>query len=104
VKYVEEGYAVCAMDMVGHGFSDGLHTFVPNIEDMIDDTTGFFLHCQDHMSSDYPEANLNFFLEGISMGGAIAHLTHQRLEKTNLNFVRGCVFTAPMVCLILLFC
>ncbi|OMO87051.1 mtn21-like protein [Corchorus capsularis] len=70
VFFAKSGFAVCAIDHQGHGFSDGLDGLVvhiPNIDGVIDDCVHFF----DAFRARYPP-ELPAFLYSESLGGAIA--------------------------------
>eukprot|EP00262_Sarcandra_glabra_P007939 TRINITY_DN21078_c0_g1_i1.p1 TRINITY_DN21078_c0_g1~~TRINITY_DN21078_c0_g1_i1.p1 ORF type:complete len:327 (+),score=2.41 TRINITY_DN21078_c0_g1_i1:276-1256(+) len=76
VHLAKSGFATCALDHQGHGFSDGLQglaTHIPDINPVIDDCISFF----DSFRSQYP-ASLPSFLYAESLGGAIALLMHMR--------------------------
>jgi len=85
-KFVEHGYAVHCMDFEGHGKSDGLHCYIPDIQNIVHDCINHFTA----VKATYP--GLKCFFAGLSFGGAIA------LECT-LNtpgIADGCVLLAPM--------
>ncbi|OMO81323.1 Alpha/beta hydrolase-1 [Corchorus olitorius] len=70
VFFANSGFAVCAIDHQGHGFSDGLDGLVahiPSIDGVIDDCVHFF----DAFRARYP-TELPAFLYSESLGGAIA--------------------------------
>ncbi|GLT88867.1 hypothetical protein SLE2022_068760 [Rubroshorea leprosula] len=67
VLFAESGFATCAIDHQGHGFSDGLVAHVPNLDDVIDDCIQFFDSFRERYAPDLPA-----FLYAESLGGAIA--------------------------------
>ncbi|OMP05081.1 Alpha/beta hydrolase-1 [Corchorus capsularis] len=62
------GFLVCALDLQGHGLSDGFPGHIPNVECVIEDCIQFF----DSIKFENPK--LPAFLYGESLGGAIATL------------------------------
>ncbi|KAL2324802.1 hypothetical protein Fmac_023860 [Flemingia macrophylla] len=69
VYFAEAGFATCAIDHQGHGFSDGLVAHIPDINPVVDDCITFF---QDFRRRFHP--SLPSFLYSESLGGAIALL------------------------------
>ncbi|KAI4302332.1 hypothetical protein MLD38_038090 [Melastoma candidum] len=67
VFFAEAGFATCAIDHQGHGFSDGLIAHIPDIDPVVDDCISFF----DSFRARFP-ASLPAFLYAESLGGAIA--------------------------------
>ncbi|XP_075665773.1 caffeoylshikimate esterase-like [Castanea sativa] len=68
VAIAKAGFLVCAIDLQGHGYSDGLPGHIPNIEPIVSDCIQFF----DSIKVDHPK--LPAFIYGESLGGAIAIL------------------------------
>ncbi len=64
--FVPKGYAVCGLDLRGHGKSEGLRCYVERFSDYLDDLKTFF----DIVRGEHGDAKV--FLVGHSMGGAIA--------------------------------
>ncbi|XAR59135.1 2-acylglycerol O-acyltransferase [Bertholletia excelsa] len=85
----KHGFACFAMDIEGHGQSQGLKAFVPNVDLVVDDCVAFFnsIITQNPNLKDLPR-----FLYGESMGGAICLLIHLR----NPNLFNGAILAAPM--------
>ncbi|KAK8969826.1 hypothetical protein KSP40_PGU010952 [Platanthera guangdongensis] len=73
VHLAKAGFAVCAMDHQGHGFSDGLAAHIPDIVPVVDDCISFFGSFRDRFPPSIPS-----FLYSESLGGAIALLIHLR--------------------------
>ncbi|PKU76199.1 hypothetical protein MA16_Dca022030 [Dendrobium catenatum] len=73
VHIAKAGFAVCAIDHQGHGFSDGLPTHIPDITPVVDDCISFFDSFRDRFPAALPS-----FLYSESLGGAIALLIHLR--------------------------
>lgn len=64
--FVPRGYAVCGVDLCGHGRSEGLRVHVERFSDYVDDVKTFF----DKVRGEHAGARI--FLVGHSMGGTIA--------------------------------
>ncbi|KAL7606818.1 caffeoylshikimate esterase [Lactuca sativa] len=84
------GYACFALDMEGHGRSEGLKAFVPNVDDVVADYLAFFSSVVTSTDANYQ--NLPKFLFGESMGGAICLL----IECKRPKFFDGAILIAPM--------
>ncbi|XVE99318.1 hypothetical protein REPUB_Repub03eG0188000 [Reevesia pubescens] len=70
VFFAKSGFATCAVDHQGHGFSeglDGLDAHIPNIDGVVDDCIQFFDSFRARQAP-----NLPAFLYSESLGGAIA--------------------------------
>jgi acylglycerol lipase len=84
--FLEEKYLSYAIELEGHGKSDGIRCFIRNFDDLVDDVEQLILILKDKYS------NLPFYLLGFSMGGAIC--IHFLIKKKNL--VDGAILMAPM--------
>ncbi|OVA10142.1 hypothetical protein BVC80_1591g51 [Macleaya cordata] len=73
VHLAKSGFATCAIDHQGHGFSEGLMCHIPDINPVVDDCITFF----DSFRAQHPQS-LPSFLYAESLGGAIALLIHLR--------------------------
>ncbi|KAJ4948003.1 hypothetical protein NE237_026754 [Protea cynaroides] len=82
------GFACFALDLEGHGHSQGLRAFVPNVDLVVDDCFSFFNSIKE--KSEYH--GLPSFLFGESMGGAICLLIQFRDPKA----WKGAILAAPM--------
>ncbi|KAL5715940.1 acylglycerol lipase [Ranunculus cassubicifolius] len=71
VHFAKLGFATCAIDYQGHGNSEGLRDYIPNINTVVHDCSSFFTSFR----SKYP-ISVPSFLYGESLGGAIALLIH----------------------------
>lgn len=80
------GYAIYALDLRGHGESEGERFFVDSFYEYVDDLSVFLQRVRDHE----PEKPL--FLLGHSMGGAVASMLVLDRRPENL---RGLVLSAP---------
>ncbi|XP_051128723.1 caffeoylshikimate esterase [Andrographis paniculata] len=85
----QNGFACFALDLEGHGKSEGLKAYVPSVDDVVSDCLAFFSFV---LTQDPGIENLPRFLYGESMGGAICLLMHFRRP----DFFRGAVLIAPM--------
>lgn len=86
LRYASEGYRVVAVDLLGHGCSDGLFLHIPDFQALVD---GVAEVCRDVSK---PE---NTFLIGESLGGAVAlWMVLQQGQAESL--FRGCVLFCPM--------
>ncbi|KAH7533354.1 hypothetical protein FEM48_Zijuj04G0122000 [Ziziphus jujuba var. spinosa] len=77
IHFAKAGFATCAIDHQGHGFSDGLATHIPDINPVVDDCILFF----DEFRARY-DPSLPSFLYSESLGGAIALLITLRAGQT----------------------
>ncbi|KAK7252181.1 hypothetical protein RIF29_35959 [Crotalaria pallida] len=85
------GFACFALDLQGHGHSQGLKAFVPNLDLVVQDCLSFFTHVIKQNNTTLK--NLPCFLYGESMGAAISLLTH--FADTEGLF-KGAILVAPM--------
>lgn len=76
VYLAKQGFAVCAIDHQGHGFSEGLQAHIPDINPVVDDCVAFF----DDFRERHTPPNLPAFLYSESLGGAIALLITLRKD------------------------
>ncbi|KDP44357.1 hypothetical protein JCGZ_20037 [Jatropha curcas] len=70
ILFAQSGFAVCAIDHQGHGFSDGLDGLIyhiPDLNPVVDDCIQFFNRFRETHAP-----NLPAFLYAESLGGAIA--------------------------------
>lgn len=82
------GFACFALDLEGHGGSQGLKAFVPNVDSVVHDCLSFFNFIKQN-----PQFHgLPSFLFGESMGGAISLLIHFADPKG----FDGAILVAPM--------
>ncbi|XP_038689178.1 caffeoylshikimate esterase [Tripterygium wilfordii] len=82
------GFACFALDLEGHGRSEGLRAFVPNVDAVVQDCLSFF----NSIKQDPQYHGLPCFLFGESMGGAICLLIHFADPKG----FDGAILVAPM--------
>ncbi|KAG8385578.1 hypothetical protein BUALT_Bualt03G0059800 [Buddleja alternifolia] len=85
----QNGYACFALDLEGHGRSQGLKAYVPNVDLVVNDCVSYF---NSILTLDPNFQNLPKFLFGESMGGAICLLIHFKEPQ----FFRGAILIAPM--------
>ncbi|KAL5569312.1 hypothetical protein UlMin_025887 [Ulmus minor] len=69
VFFAKAGFAVCAIDHQGHGFSEGLVAHIPDINPVVDDCVSFFRDFRSRFPPSTPA-----FLYSESLGGAISLL------------------------------
>lgn len=84
----QKGFGCFALDLEGHGNSDGLKGFVPNVDLAVSDCVSFF----NFIKRDPQFLGLPSFLYGESMGGAICLLIH----FADPDGFQGAVLVAPM--------
>ncbi|KAG5562294.1 hypothetical protein RHGRI_005129 [Rhododendron griersonianum] len=75
VGLAKAGFYVCALDLQGHGYSDGSRGHIPKIEPVVEDCIQFF----DSARAAHPK--LPAFLFGESLGGAISILICLKQSK-----------------------
>ncbi|XP_010251778.1 PREDICTED: caffeoylshikimate esterase-like [Nelumbo nucifera] len=75
VAIAKSGFYVTALDLQGHGFSEGLSGHIPDIRPVVDDC----IQCFDTARANHPK--LPAFLYGESLGGAIAILVALRQKE-----------------------
>eukprot|EP00897_Mesotaenium_endlicherianum_P005469 jgi/Mesen1/4950/ME000247S04236 len=85
-RLAREGYAVYGVDYVGHGRSEGLRAYIPDMGAIVND-------CAAYSKARAENAGKRSFLYGESMGGAVALLMSRQLEVK----WDGAVLVAPMV-------
>ncbi|KAL3523430.1 hypothetical protein ACH5RR_016264 [Cinchona calisaya] len=76
VHLAKQGFAVCAIDHQGHGFSEGLPAHIPDINPVVDDCISFF----DSFRERHAPPNIPAFIYSESLGGAIALLITLRKD------------------------
>nr|KYP74699.1 Monoglyceride lipase [Cajanus cajan] len=69
VYFAKAGFATCAIDHQGHGFSEGLAAHIPDINPVVDDCITFFQNFRRRFDPALPS-----FLYSEFLGGAIALL------------------------------
>ncbi|CAK9141570.1 unnamed protein product [Ilex paraguariensis] len=85
----QHGFACFALDLEGHGQSQGLKAYVPKVDLVVEDCLSFF----NLVLTQNPQfQNLPKFLFGESMGGAICLLIHFK----NPSLFNGAILIAPM--------
>ncbi|KAI4299330.1 hypothetical protein L6164_032799 [Bauhinia variegata] len=82
------GFACFALDLEGHGESQGLKAYVPKIDHVVEDCLSFF----DFIKQNPEFQKLKSFLYGESMGGAISLLSYFADPKG----FDGAILVAPM--------
>ncbi|TKY46520.1 Caffeoylshikimate esterase [Spatholobus suberectus] len=81
-------YAGFAMDYPGFGFSEGLHSYIPSFDGLVDDVIEHYSKIKENPVSQ----SLPSFLFGQSVGGAVALKIHLKQPKA----WDGAVLVAPM--------
>ncbi|XP_021910167.1 caffeoylshikimate esterase-like [Carica papaya] len=82
------GYGVYAMDYPGFGLSEGLHGYIPNFDELVDDVIEQYTKIKERPES----RGLPHFILGQSMGGAVTLKVHLK-EPQGWD---GVVLVAPM--------
>lgn len=88
ILFTAMGYAAVASDLQGHGQSEGLKGYLPDVDGATQDCTEFF----NSVSETDEFSGIPKFLYGESLGGAICLLIHFR-EPTKWN---GAILAAAM--------
>ncbi|XVF87541.1 hypothetical protein PTKIN_Ptkin18bG0128500 [Pterospermum kingtungense] len=84
----QKGFACFALDLEGHGRSQGLKCYVPNVDLVVQDCLSYFNLIKQDPNFD----GLPCFLYGESMGGALCLLVHFADPKG----FQGAVLVSPM--------
>ncbi|RAL43701.1 unnamed protein product [Cuscuta campestris] len=93
VHIAKHGFAVCAIDHQGHGFSDGLVAHIPEINPVVDDCVSFF----DSFLGRHVPPHLPSFIYAESLGGAISLLlTLRRGDSAPNRSFHGVVLNGAM--------
>ncbi|GLJ09222.1 hypothetical protein SUGI_0104100 [Cryptomeria japonica] len=87
-KIAASGYGVFSMDYPGFGLSEGLHGYIPNFDELVDDVIEHFSKVK--AQSDFKDVPC--FLFGQSMGGAVALKVHLKQPRE----WDGTILVAPM--------
>ncbi|KAL2629324.1 hypothetical protein R1flu_014010 [Riccia fluitans] len=88
ILFTDMGYAACASDLEGHGQSEGLKGFLPDVDGVANDCLEYF-----HLVAEREEyQSIPKFLYGESLGGAICLLIHF-MEPENWD---GAILAAAM--------
>ncbi|OIW12225.1 hypothetical protein TanjilG_06014 [Lupinus angustifolius] len=87
-KLALSGYGVFAMDYPGFGLSEGLHSYIPNFDELVDNVIEHYSKIKEN--SEFQ--SLPSFLFGQSMGGAIALKIHLKQPQA----WDGAILVAPM--------
>ncbi|KAH0466404.1 hypothetical protein IEQ34_003642 [Dendrobium chrysotoxum] len=82
------GYGVYAMDYPGFGLSEGLHGYIPSFDEMVDHVIEQYARIRERREV----AELQHFILGQSMGGAVALKVHLKQPKE----WDGVLLVAPM--------
>ncbi|WJX20364.1 acylglycerol lipase [Trifolium repens] len=80
IYFAKAGFATCAIDHQGHGFSDGLIAHIPDVNPVVDDCITFFESFRSRFDPLLPS-----FLYSESLGGAIALLITLRRSGSPWN-------------------
>uniref|UniRef100_A0A803NCF5 Serine aminopeptidase S33 domain-containing protein n=1 Tax=Chenopodium quinoa TaxID=63459 RepID=A0A803NCF5_CHEQI len=86
-QLTSRNFGVYAMDWIGHGGSDGLHGFVPSLDNVVADTAAFL----ENVKIEHP--GVPCFLFGHSTGGAVVlkAASYPHIER----MVEGVILTSP---------
>ncbi|XP_061989693.1 caffeoylshikimate esterase-like [Rosa rugosa] len=88
-RIAQSGYAVYAVDYPGFGLSEGLHGFIPDFDELVDDVIEQFTSIKGRSTE---VKGLPFFIMGESMGGAVTLKIHLK-EPHEWD---GVILVAPM--------
>lgn len=87
-RIAQSGYAVYAVDYPGFGLSEGLHGYISDFDELVDDVIEQFTNIKGRSEV----RGLPFFIMGESMGGAVTLKIHLR-EPYKWD---GVILVAPM--------
>ncbi|TQD71111.1 hypothetical protein C1H46_043352 [Malus baccata] len=87
-RIAASGYAIYAVDYPGFGLSEGLHGYIPNIDELVGDVIEQFTNVKGRSEV----KGLPFFVMGESMGGAVSLKIHLK-EPDKWD---GVILVAPM--------
>ena len=94
--YAEQGFVVFMAEHKGHGRTDGDYGVILDFEtDIVDEMVWLFLRAIDCHIKPHPvyseaiDRNNNYFLAGLSTGGAITILVALKFQKTKFNPFKG---------------
>jgi alpha-beta hydrolase superfamily lysophospholipase len=90
VHFAKSGFAVCAIDHQGHGYSNGLSAHIPDVNPVVEDCISFFDSFRSRYSQDLP-----CFLYAESIGGAIALLITLRRSASSQSYA-GVILNGAM--------
>jgi len=65
--FTEQGICIVGIDHYGHGRSDGLHGFIPSVEQLVDDVQQHLVHIREREEF----KNIPLFTMGMSLGGLV---------------------------------
>lgn len=86
ILMAQQGYAAFTLDYEGHGRSDGLHVYIPDVNVIVADLAAHY----SKIKAQYP--GIKSFIWGESMGGALGLY----LSTRHPELVDGAIFIAPM--------
>ncbi|CAK9169599.1 unnamed protein product [Ilex paraguariensis] len=89
ILFAKSGFATCAIDHQGHGFSEGLVAHIPDINPVVDDCISFFDSFRERQAPSLPS-----FLYAESLGGAIALLII--LRRSSIRPYNGVVLNGAL--------
>ena len=105
-RYLQQGYAVYALDALGHGFSEGRRWFMPSGEVMLADYIRFIQRVASahdttgHNNNTQIHTYVPIFLSGYSYGGCLtlkaANYFQEHPQDAPKNF-KGIVLQAPAI-------
>lgn len=88
ILFTEMGYAAFALDLYGHGRSEGLLGYIPGVDNLVEDCAFYFNSVKNRAAYQ----NLPRFLYGESLGCALCLLLHFE----NPTGYDGAILMAPM--------
>jgi alpha-beta hydrolase superfamily lysophospholipase len=88
--YLDAGVAVTCIDLYGYGRSDGLHSYTPSYDILLENVSAVFKEVKRHERL----SKMKHFLQGGSMGGNLAINYHVQNPNEEIH---GLILLCPMI-------
>jgi len=97
-KLNNAGIDMVSLDMIGHGYSDGISGYIPDYQYLINDVLALL---ELLYKTEYITKNTKLYLMGHSLGGSVmilvSHILSSKTEHTCKNNYKGVVLLAPFI-------